>query len=165
MQAARTKILARPEWCIQQIPVRASPAPPTTWCIGSFDLPFLDSIVLSRHLWHNALVPLRRFPMCDTALEIEGRDLTDETLKSPQKPGKIGRGNLVVIRIEVRLAQKTLKVDGKPGRTMDSGRYANGKWARQKLQVKCVSKLTKVYSFNSLSPIVLTSAARMLTNI
>ena len=44
--------------------------------------------------------------MCDTASETEGRDLTDETLRSAQKPGRLetlkytGRGNLVGIRIE-----------------------------------------------------------------
>ena len=67
------------------------------------------------------MVSLQRFSICDTASETEGRDLTDKTLKSAQKNR---RGNLVGIRIEVRLAQKTFKSRWETWE--DSELYANG---------------------------------------
>ena len=54
------------------------------------------------------MVPRHRFPIImRTASETEGRDLTDKTLRSAQKPEKIdGETSVVGIRIEVRFAQK-----------------------------------------------------------
>ena len=70
------------------------------------------------------MVPLQRFPVCDTTSETEGRGLTDKTLKSAQKPKENGQGNLAGIRIEVRLAQKTFKSRWETWE--DSELYANG---------------------------------------
>ena len=94
------------------------------------------------------MVPLHRLPIlaCDTtSADLEGRDLTDETLRSAQKPEKIDRkpGRY---KNWSQIGQEIL--ESRWETTEDNGLYANGKWVCQKLQVKCVS--TKVYSFDSL---------------
>ena len=68
------------------------------------------------------MVPLQRFPIIMRHSVGNRRTrLTDKTLKSAQKPGKIDREG---IRIEVRLAQKTFKSRWETWE--DSELYANG---------------------------------------
>ena len=68
--------------------------------------------------WYHSVA---RFPICDTASETEGQDRSDrQNAEIASETRKSRRGNLVGIRIEIRLAQKSLKVDGKLGRIVNS---------------------------------------------